>query len=151
MMAAYRRSDRAATDYEIARVTVALRDLEGDGRCPGPDGSRAGGCGPMWSGGAAWMGGGARIPAPFGEQSSATGHGAIPAGHLLTMMPRTLSEYVPGLQRRRAPQLTCGLRLAKLHGHAVSAYLTPATSCHSCLWKPGSIAVAAVSARMACA
>ena len=27
MIAAYRRSDRAATDYEIARVTVALRIL----------------------------------------------------------------------------------------------------------------------------
>jgi len=69
MIAAYRRSASAATDYEIAWVTVALRDLEGDGRCIGPDGSRAGGCGPMWSGSAAWIGGGARIPAPFGEQS----------------------------------------------------------------------------------
>ena len=41
MIAAYCRSDSAATDYEIARVTVALQDLEGDGRCLGPDGSRA--------------------------------------------------------------------------------------------------------------
>jgi len=65
MIAAHRRSDRAATDYEIARVTVALRDLEGDGRCLGPDPAPAvvDRCGP---GGAAWVGGGARIPARFG-------------------------------------------------------------------------------------
>ena len=41
MIAAYRRSDSAATDYEIAWVNVALRDLEGHRRCLGPDGSRA--------------------------------------------------------------------------------------------------------------
>jgi hypothetical protein len=37
-------------------------------------------------------------------------------------------------------------------GHRASQvvlYLTPATSCHSCLWQPGSTAVAAASARMA--
>ena len=31
MIAAYRGNDGAATDYEIAWVTVALRDLEGHG------------------------------------------------------------------------------------------------------------------------
>jgi len=36
MIAAYRRSDGAATYYKIAWVTVALRDLEGHGRCLGP-------------------------------------------------------------------------------------------------------------------
>ena len=33
MIAAYRRSDGAATYYKIAWVTVALRDLEGHRRC----------------------------------------------------------------------------------------------------------------------
>jgi len=37
MIAVYRRRYSATTDYEIAWVTVALRDLEGQGRCPGPD------------------------------------------------------------------------------------------------------------------
>jgi hypothetical protein len=36
VIAAYRRNDSAATDYEIAWVTVALRDLEGHRRCLGP-------------------------------------------------------------------------------------------------------------------
>jgi len=76
MIAAYRRSDGAATYYKIACVTVALRDLEGHGRCLGPDGFRASAvvdrCGPA---GAARVRGGARIPARFGEQSSASGHG----------------------------------------------------------------------------
>jgi len=66
MIAAYCRSDSAATDYEIARVTVALQDLEGDGRCLGPDGSRASAvvdrCGPA---GAAWIGGGAASLLPL--------------------------------------------------------------------------------------
>jgi Domain of unknown function (DUF4192) len=35
MIAVYRRSDGAATDYEIALVTVALRDLDGHERCLG--------------------------------------------------------------------------------------------------------------------
>jgi len=52
MIAAYRRSDGAATYYKIAWLTVALRDLEGHRRCLSPDGfPRIGGCGPMWSGG----------------------------------------------------------------------------------------------------
>jgi hypothetical protein len=77
MIAAYRRSDGAATYCKIAWVTVALRDLEGHGRCLGPDGFRASAvvdrCGPA---GAARVRGGARIPARFGEQSLASGHGA---------------------------------------------------------------------------
>jgi hypothetical protein len=76
MIAACRRSDRAATNYEIAWVTVAPRDLEGDGRYLGPDGSRADGCGPMWSGGRSLVWWRRRIPARFGEQSLASGHGA---------------------------------------------------------------------------
>ena len=67
MIAAYRRSDGTATYYKIAWVTVALRDLEGHGRCLGPDGFRASAvvdrCGPA---GAARVRGGARIPARFG-------------------------------------------------------------------------------------
>jgi hypothetical protein len=80
MIAAYRRSDGAATDFKIAWVTVTLRDLEGHQRCLCPDGSRASAvvdrcgwqCGPA---GAARVSGGARIPARFGEQSLASGHG----------------------------------------------------------------------------
>ena len=41
MIAAYRRSDCAATCYKIAWVIVALQDLEGHGRCLGPSGFRA--------------------------------------------------------------------------------------------------------------
>jgi len=67
MIAAYRRSDGAATDYEIAGVTMALRNLDGHGRCLNPDGSRASAvldrCGPA---GEAWVRGGACIPARFG-------------------------------------------------------------------------------------
>jgi hypothetical protein len=67
MIAAYRRSEGALTDYEIVWVTVALWDLEGHGRCLGPGRSRASAvvdrCGPA---GAAWVRGGARIPARFG-------------------------------------------------------------------------------------
>ena len=37
MIAAYRRSDGAATDFKIAWVTVTLRDLEGHQRCLCPD------------------------------------------------------------------------------------------------------------------
>jgi len=77
MIAAYRRSDGAATYCKIAWVTVALRDLKGHGRCLGTDGFRASAVvdryGPA---GAARVRGGARIPARFGEQSSASGHGA---------------------------------------------------------------------------
>ena len=52
MIAAYRRSDGAATYYEIAWVTVARRDLEGHGRGLGSGWiPRIGCCGPMWSGG----------------------------------------------------------------------------------------------------
>ena len=36
MIAAYRRSEGALIDYEIVWMTVALRDLEGHGRCSGP-------------------------------------------------------------------------------------------------------------------
>ena len=46
MIAAYRRSDGAATDFKIAWVTVTLRDLEGHQRCLCPDGSRASG---LWT------------------------------------------------------------------------------------------------------
>ena len=78
MIAAYRRNDGAATYYKIAWVTVALRDLEGHGRCLGPDGFRSPAvvdrCGPA---GTARVRGGACIPARFGEQSSASGHGAM--------------------------------------------------------------------------
>jgi hypothetical protein len=67
MIAAYRRSDGAATCYKIAWVTVALRDRDGHGGCLGPDGFRASAvadrCGPA---GAARVRGGARIPARFG-------------------------------------------------------------------------------------
>jgi len=77
MIAANRRSDGAATDYEIAWVAMALRNLDGHGRCLDPDGSRASAvldrCGPA---GAAWVRGGACIPARFGEQASSSGHGA---------------------------------------------------------------------------
>ena len=41
MIAAYRRSDGAATYCKIAWVTVGLRDLEAHGRILGPDGFRA--------------------------------------------------------------------------------------------------------------
>jgi hypothetical protein len=81
MIAAYRRSDGAATEYKIAWVTVALRDLEGHGRCLGPDGFRASAvvdrCGPA---GAAQVRG-ARIPARLGEQSLASGDCASAAYH----------------------------------------------------------------------
>jgi hypothetical protein len=50
MIAAYRRSDGAATDYKIAWATLALRDLESHGRCLGPDGFRASAV-VDWSGG----------------------------------------------------------------------------------------------------
>ena len=54
MIAVYRRGYGATTDYEIAWVTVALRDLR-SGTMPGPGwiprtGMRTG-CGPTWSGG----------------------------------------------------------------------------------------------------
>jgi hypothetical protein len=66
MIAAYRRSGCAAAYYKIAWVTVALRDLEGHGRCLGADGFRASAvvdrCGPA---GTARIRGGARIPARF--------------------------------------------------------------------------------------
>jgi hypothetical protein len=55
MIVAYRRGDGAATNYEIAWVTVALAP-EGWGRCLGPDKSRA--------------------PCRLGDQSLASGHGA---------------------------------------------------------------------------
>jgi hypothetical protein len=67
MIAAYRRSDGAATYYKIAWVTVALRDLEGHGRCLGPDGFSASAvvdrCGPA---GTARLRGGARLVGPSG-------------------------------------------------------------------------------------
>ena len=65
MIAAYSRSDRAATDYEIARVTVALRILRvmDDVWVRNPAPAVVDRCRP---GGAAWVGGGARIPARFG-------------------------------------------------------------------------------------
>jgi len=78
MIAANRRSDGAATYYKIAWVTVALRDLEGHGRCLGPDGFRASAvvdrCGPA---GVARVRGGARIPARFGELLLVTGDDAL--------------------------------------------------------------------------
>jgi len=100
MIAAYRRSDGAATYYKIAWVTVALRDLEGHGRCLGPDGFRASAvvdrCGPA---GAARVRGGARIPARFGEVLLGTGHGAM--RYLPPIYPLTLYH-----QPRRRPHRT---------------------------------------------
>jgi hypothetical protein len=84
MIAVYRRGYGATTDYEIAWMTVALRELrvkdaagsEGKGRCPtlGPDGSRAPGRAPAavdrrGQAGAAWARGGARVPARLGDMA----------------------------------------------------------------------------------
>ena len=66
MIAAYRGSDGAATYYKIAWVTVALRDLEGHGRCPGPDGFRASAVVDVVRRAQPGYVGGARIPARFG-------------------------------------------------------------------------------------
>jgi hypothetical protein len=82
MIAAYHRSDGAATDFKIAWVTVTLRDLEGHQRCRCPDGSRASAvvdrcgwqCGPA---GAARVSGGARVPARLAAWQS--GNGAVQA------------------------------------------------------------------------
>jgi len=77
MIAAYRRSDGAATYYKIAWVTVALWDLEGHRRYLSPDGFRASAvvdrCGPAGGGPGTWR---RPHPARFGEQASASGHGA---------------------------------------------------------------------------
>ena len=51
MIGAYRRSDGAATDYGIASVTVALRDLGVTDDVWAGWIPRLGGCVPMWSGG----------------------------------------------------------------------------------------------------
>jgi hypothetical protein len=48
MIAAYRRTDGAATDFKIAWVTGTLRDLVCHQRCLSRWIPRIGGCGPMW-------------------------------------------------------------------------------------------------------
>jgi hypothetical protein len=50
MIAAYHRSDGAATDFKIAWLTVTLRDLEGHQRFLCPDGSRASAVVDRWVG-----------------------------------------------------------------------------------------------------
>jgi len=50
MIAAYHRSDGAATDFKIAWVTVTLRDLKGHQRCLCLDGSRASAVVDRWVG-----------------------------------------------------------------------------------------------------
>jgi len=81
MIAVYRRSDGAATDYEIARVTVELRDLRVKNETWARIDPAHQGCAPAavdrrGSAGAARVRGGARVPARLGEQSLASGDGA---------------------------------------------------------------------------
>jgi hypothetical protein len=78
-------------------VTVTLRDLSVMD-IPGPDGSRALAVvdrrGPA---GTARAGGGARVPARFGEQSSASGHGAC---HDMYHLSATLCDLVLSAHQR---------------------------------------------------
>ncbi len=116
MIAVYRRRYGATTDYEIAWVTVALRDLRVRDK-PGPGwiprtGMRTRGCEPTWSGG--------RNPGTWRRPPLCSPWRAVVSIRswrdvMLTICPRVYA--VARLRWRRPGRGRCALLRANLYGH----------------------------------